>query len=93
LNLIILGNKNQELNKSTWYNSDDTLFVFYISTFNNKNNRTSIKKYRIESSIPKLIEDTKIEYKYDKKGNLIEDKYILNEKTTWINRFKIKYVR
>ncbi|HAT80141.1 MAG TPA: hypothetical protein DCS17_01645, partial [Flavobacterium sp.] len=78
--------------KSSWYNSDDILHVIYISTFNNKNNRTSIKKYRIVSSKPKLIEDTKIEYKYDKKGNLIEDKYILNEKTSWINRYKIKYM-
>jgi len=78
------GNENQ----SKWYNSENNLYEYYNSTYNFNNDRIRIEKYRIRNGKSKLISDTKTEYKYDEKGNCIEERLIFNGKASWITKYK-----
>lgn len=82
------GNENQ----SKWYNSENKLYEYYNSTYNSKNDRIQIKKYQVRNGESKLVSDTKTEYKYDEKGNCIEERLISNGKVSWITKNKYKYV-
>lgn len=82
------GNENQ----SKWYNSENKLYEYYNSTFNFKNDRIRIEKYRIENGESKLVSDTITQYKYDEKENCIEERLIYNGKISWITKNKYKYL-
>jgi YD repeat-containing protein len=83
--------KNNEI-QSKWYNSENKLYEYYKSTYNFYNDRIRIEKYHIRSGESKLVSDTKTEYKYDEKGNCIEERLISNGKTSWITKNEYKYV-
>lgn len=76
---------------SKWYNAKDQLYIIYKQEFNSKNHRTKIEKYTIIQGEPQLENVKKIEYNYDNIGNCIQQKYMENDKTTWITRYKITY--
>lgn len=77
--------------QSKWYNSENELYEYYNSTYNLKNDRIRIEKYRISNGEPKLVDDTKTAYEYDEKGNLIEVRSNSNEQTTWITKNEYQY--
>lgn len=84
-------NKDGNQIQSKWYNAENIIYEYYNSTFNINNDKIRIEKYRINDGKPKLISDSRIEYKYDKKGNCIEERIISNGKTTWLTINKYKY--
>ena len=77
--------------QSKWYNSENKLHTYYISTYNFNNDRIRIEEYHIRNGEYKLVNDTKIEYKYDEKGNCIEKLLIFNGKASWITKNEYKY--
>lgn len=83
--------KNGNEIKSKWYNSQNELYQYYNSNFNNNNDRIEIKSYNITNGESTLEKTSKSDYKYDAKGNNIEEKQIVNGEITWIIRGKFKY--
>lgn len=77
--------------ESRWYNKDNQLFNIYKSIYNSNNDRIRILKYKIENGKNVLEDDTKTEYKYDLKGNCIEERIIVNDVILSIERNKIFY--
>jgi len=84
-------NGNQIINR--WYNANDILHAYYHSTYNSMNDRTRVEQYSIKNGKPELVNESNIEYTYDAKENCVEERHILNGKTSWVVKYKINYPR
>jgi hypothetical protein len=76
---------------SRWYDSNNELYEFYKTGFNENKHRTSIEKYRVKNGDTTLIQETKMTYRYDARGNIIYESIGSNEANSWITRTRFIY--
>ncbi len=57
---------------SRWFNFQNELYEYYVSSYNQNADQTSIKKFSISNNDTLLISTTTLEYKYDSLGNEVE---------------------
>jgi hypothetical protein len=83
--------RNGKASESRWYDAKNTLYSINNFKYNSKGDRIEIKKYRVNNGESKLFDLTTIEYIYDKRGNIIETKLIINNQVKWVTRNVINY--
>ncbi|WP_299000574.1 hypothetical protein [uncultured Tenacibaculum sp.] len=83
--------KNYNLNSYKWYNSKNELYNFSKTTFNENNDPVIARGYRVKNKDTTLNKTTKFEYKYDGKGNIIEQKLFSNDKFVWMTKYNYEY--
>ena len=83
--------KNNNLNSTKLYDTNNTLFDVLKTTYNGQNEMISTIGYNIKDNDTINKAPTRVEYKYDDKKNAVEKKLFSEGKCIWMVKYNYQY--